>query len=450
MLRSGQASLTEGPIGPTLLRFAVPFLLSSLLQSLYGAADLFVVGQFSGSAAVSAVSIGSQVMQTITCIIWGLSTGGTVLIGRRVGERSPEKAASAVGTMALLFCLAALLLTPAMYLCTDGAIALMRTPAEAVEDTRSYLVICSMGIPFIIGYNAAAGMFRGVGDSRTPVFFIALACAINVAADLLLVGGLGMGAAGAALATIFAQGVSLLASLWYILRRGLGEIRLSKRDLRLDPQCVRQILKVGIPLALQDTLVHGSFLIITAFINALGLVASAAVGVVEKIITFAMLPPSSFAAAVAPMASQNLGARRPDRAWKTLWYGIGFSLICGLLTAGYSQLWPQSLTGIFSRDPAVVAAGAGYLRTYAWDCVLTSFIFSINSYFSSRGKAAVSFLHSILATFGVRIPLTYYFSRQAAVSLSAMGLAAPAATLLSLLICLPYLYWLRRREDLSA
>ncbi|MDD2955509.1 MAG: MATE family efflux transporter [Oscillospiraceae bacterium] len=444
-MKNRALSLVEGPIAPSLLRFALPFLLSSLLQSLYGAADLFVVGQFSGSAAVAGVAIGSQVMQTFTCVVMGLSMGGTVLIGRRVGENFPEDAARAIGTLSLLFLLLALLLTPAMYFCTGGAVALMETPAEAVADTRAYLLCCSLGVPFIVGYNAVSGVFRGVGDSKTPVFFIALACAINVAADFLLVGGLGMGAAGAAVATVLAQAVSFLASLFYIVRQGMGGIRVERRHLRLDGPCTRAILKVGFPLALQDVLIHGSFLIITALINTLGLVASAAVGVVEKIITFAMLPPSSFAAAVAPMSAQNLGAGKPERALRTLWCGVFFSLVCGVLVAVYSQIFPETLTRIFSGDPAVIAAAADYLRTYSLDCVLVSFVFCMNSYFSSCGKAAMSFFHSVLATFCVRIPLTYYFSRLAAGSLTLMGLAAPAATLLSLAICLPYLYFLRRR-----
>lgn len=439
-------SLTRGPIAPSLFRFALPFLLSSLLQALYGAADLFVVGQFSGPAAVSGVSIGSQVMQTVTGIVLGLSMGGTVLIGRHVGEGSPERAARAVGSLSVLFALAALLLTPLMYFCTDGAVALMSTPPEAVEETRRYLLLCSLGVPFIVGYNAVSGIFRGIGDSRTPVYFIALACVINIAADFILVGPLGMGAMGAAAATVLAQAVSFLASLAYIFKKGLGDIPLRREHLKLNGWCVRQILKVGLLLALQDTLVHGSFLVITALINTLGLIASAAVGVVEKIITFAMLPPSAFSAAIAPMAAQNLGAGCPGRARRTLWCGIGFSLICGMLVAGYSQLWPETLTAIFSGDPDVISAAAAYLRTYSWDCVLVSFVFSMNSYFSSCGKAAVSFAHSMLATFGVRIPLTYYFSRRAAASLFLMGLAAPAATLLSLAVCLLYLLHLSRRN----
>ncbi len=441
--------LTEGAIGPALLRFAAPFLLASFLQALYGAVDLFVVGRFTGSAAVSAVAIGSQVMQTITGIILGVSMGGTVLIARRVGEKNDDGAARAVGTVAVLFCLLAAVLTPVMLLCVRPAIAIMETPPEAVADAMRYLFICACGIPFIIGYNGVSGVFRGTGDSKTPVYFIGLACAINIAMDFLLTGAFGMGAAGAATATVLAQGVSFLASLLYMKHRGLA-FPIRREHIRLDFASVKRILVVGLPLALQDALVNVSFLIITAIINTMGVVASAAVGVVERIIGFAMLPPGAFASAVATVTAQNMGAGKPRRAYRGLWCGIGFSLIAGVAVCLYSQILPETLTGIFSRDPAVVTAAAQYLRAYSLDCILVSFVFCMNSYFSGCGKAVIAFAHSMVATFGVRIPVTYLMSRHAGSSLYDMGLAAPAATLLSLAICLIYLRWIGGRTQLRA
>ena len=440
--------LTEGAIGPALLRFAAPFLLASFLQALYGAVDLFVVGRFTGSAAVSAVAIGSQVMQTITGIILGVSMGGTVLIARRVGEKNDDGAARAVGTVAVLFCLLAAVLTPAMLLCVRPAVAVMETPPEAVADALRYLFICACGIPFIIGYNGVSGIFRGMGDSKTPVYFIGLACLINIVFDFLLTGALGMGAAGAAAATVLAQGVSFLASLLYMKRRGLA-FPVRREHVRLDGAAVRRILAVGLPLALQDALVNVSFLVITAIINTMGVVASAAVGVVERIIGFAMLPPSAFASAVATVTAQNMGAGKPRRAYRGLWCGIGFALVAGVAVCAYAQLWPETLTGIFSRDPAVITAAAQYLRSYSIDCILVSFVFCMNSYFSGCGKSVVAFAHSMAATFGVRIPVTYVMSRHTGASLYDMGLAAPAATLLSLVICLVCLRWLSSRTGLA-
>lgn len=324
-----QNTLTEGKLAPALLRFAVPFLISNFLQALYGAVDLFVVGQFSTSASVSAVAIGSQVMQTVTWIILGISMGGTVLIGQKIGEKNEEGAAEAVGCVAVLFGLMALVLTPLMLIAVNGAVALMKTPPEAVSAARSYIFICSCGLPFITGYNGVSGIFRGIGDSRTPVIFIGLACIVNVIGDFLFTGWMGMGAAGAAFATVIAQAVSFLAALAYMYKKGFS-FPFGRRHLRLRRKPAAAILKVGFPLALQDALVNVSFLIITTIINTMGLTASAAVGVVEKIISFAMLPPSAIASAVTTVTAQNIGAKKPERAKRALWYGIGFSLIFGI------------------------------------------------------------------------------------------------------------------------
>lgn len=440
-------SLVTGKIGPTLLRFALPFLLASLLQALYGAADLFVVGQFADSAAVSAVAVGSQVMQTITGIILGLSMGGTVLIGRCVGEGDDRETAGAVGTLSVLLVLLAAVLTPAMLLCTDGAVSLMQTPAQVAADARSYIFACSCGIPFILGYNAVSAIFRGLGDSRTPVYFIALACAVNVGADFLLVGGLHMGALGAALATVLAQGLSFLTALLYLRRRGFS-FPLCRRDFRLNPRLAGFILRVGLPLALQDALVNVSFLLITAIINTMGLIASAALGVVEKLIGFAMLPPTAFSSAVATMTSQNMGAGLPRRASAALRCGILFSLAFGAAVCLYCQFLPQTLTSLFTRDPQVVLAASQYLRSFSLDCVLVSFVFCFNSYFSGLGKSVVAMAHSLFATFCVRIPLSYFFSFHSADTLYPMGLAAPAASLVSIAVCTAYFLWRRRREPL--
>ena len=298
------SNLTKGKISTTLLKFAIPVLFASLLQALYGAADLFVIGQFSDSAAVSAVAIGSQVMQTITGIILGISMGGTVLIGRRIGEKNAEGTAKAIGLLSILFILFAIILTPLMFLATNSAISLMHTPLEAISFTRQYIIICSLGIPFIIGYNAVSGIFRGLGDSKTPVYFVLIACIVNIIVDVVLVGVLKFGAIGAAIATISSQAISFIISLIYMIKKGFS-FEINKKHFKLDKESVKYILIVGFPLALQDALVNISFLIITAVINTMGLVASAAVGVVEKIIIFAMLPPTAFGSAVSAMTAQK-------------------------------------------------------------------------------------------------------------------------------------------------
>ena len=442
-------SLTEGRVAPTLVRFALPFMLSSLLQSLYGAADLFVVGQYAGAAAVSGVSIGSQIMSTVTMLILSLSMGGTVLIGNCIGQKNDEGAATAIGTMTVLFGLFALLLTPLMLLGTDAGVALMQTPPEAVADARDYVFTCSLGLPFIIGYNALSGIFRGLGDSKTPVYFVALATIINIVADFVLVGGLKMGATGAAIATVAAQGLSFLAALVWMCRTGFS-FPFTRRHLRLDGHAAKRILKVGAPLALQSTSVHLSFLIITAIINTMGLIASAAVGVTEKIMAFAFLPPDAFAAAVAAMTAQNIGAGKPERALQSLKWSIVFSLAFGLLVCGFANLFPEVLPAIFTTDGEVIRAAGLYMRTYSVDCILVAFVFSFNNYFSGCGNAVISMIHNVIATFAVRIPVTLVMSRLPGASLLHMGLAAPAASLLSILICAGYFLWLRKKNKISA
>lgn len=429
-----QISMTEGKIGPALLSFAVPVLLSGFLQALYGAVDLFVVGRYDSSAAVSAVATGSQLMQTITGAVLGLSMGGTVLIGHAIGERDEEKAARAVGSLAGLFALVALICTGVMTAAAGRVTGLLHTPPEAFAFAGQYIFICSAGIPFIVGYNAVSGIFRGIGDSKTPMYLVAAACMVNVVLDFLLVGGFGMGAAGAAAATIAAQGISFLLSLTIIVKRGFP-FPFGKRHFRPDPYAVKRILIVGTPLAVQDALVNVSFLIITVIVNTMGVIASAAVGVVERLIGFAMLPPSAFASAVATMTAQNMGAGKPERAFGALKRGIGYSLVFGVLVCLYAQLLPETLTGIFSSDPAVITAAAQYLRSYTIDCILVCFVFCINSYFSGSGKSVIAFAHSMVATFGVRIPLSYGISRLGGGTLYDMGLAAPAASLVSILIC---------------
>ena len=439
--------LISGKIGAVLLEFALPFMLASFLQSVYGAVDLFVVGRYTGSAAVSAVSIGSQLMQIATFLVQGICMGGTVLIGQRVGEENWTGAADAVGNQCVLFGGLALFLTPVMLLVNKLLVRLMQTPAEAVADARSYLFICSIGFLFITGYNAISGIYRGLGDSKTPVYFIAIACAVNVALDFLLVGWFDLGAAGAAWATIAAQGVSFLCGLIHMWKNGFA-FPFTKKNFHPKLADMIWILKVGLPLAMQDVLVHLSFLAISAIINTLGLVASAAVGVAEKFMGFAFIPSSAFSSAVATMVAQNVGAGQRKRAVDSMKYGIGFSLICGVLICLVCQLVPEGLIGIFSKDEAVIRAGAQYIRTYSIDCILVSFVFCMNAYFNGNGQALICFAHSIAATFLIRIPVTWIMSRGSTESLLPMGLAAPAASLFSVAVCLIYFSRQRARRKI--
>lgn len=446
-----ELDLTQGSVPKVLLRFAMPFLIANVLQALYGGADLFVVGQYDDAASVAGVAIGSQVMQTITGIILGLTTGTTILIAMGTGAKDDRKVAATIGTSVYFFTVTGIILTLVMVLFHRPIAALMHTPKEAMADTLHYILICSAGIPFIMGYNVVCGILRGLGDSKSPLYFVGLACIINIGADFLLVGGFGMRAAGAAIATVLSQGISFLTALWFLHRRGF-HFEFTRRDIRFHKDLSRRIVTLGAPIALQDALINVSFLIITVIVNQMGVIASASLGVVEKIIIFAMLPPTAMAAAVATMTAQNYGAGLIQRMSRCLYSGIGISLVFGVSVCVYSQFLPETLTGIFTNDPAVIEMAAGYLRGYSIDCVMVSFVFCINSYFSGQGNSWFPMIHSMIATFLFRIPLSYLCGKIDPTDLVLMGYAPPLSTLVSLLICFWYLKRNKRklRERMQA
>ena len=437
-----ELDLTQGSVPKVLLRFAMPFLIANVLQALYGGADLFVVGQYDDAASVAGVAIGSQVMQTITGIILGLTTGTTILIAMGTGAKDDRKVAATIGTSVYFFTVTGIILTLVMVLFHRPIAALMHTPEEAMADTLHYILICSAGIPFIMGYNVVCGILRGLGDSKSPLYFVGLACIINIGADFLLVGGFGMRAAGAAIATVLSQGISFLTALWFLHRRGF-HFEFTRRDIRFHKDLSRRIVTLGAPIALQDALINVSFLIITVIVNQMGVIASASLGVVEKIIIFAMLPPTAMAAAVATMTAQNYGAGLIQRMSRCLYSGIGISLVFGVSVCVYSQFLPETLTGIFTNDPAVIEMAAGYLCGYSIDCVMVSFVFCINSYFSGQGNSWFPMIHSMIATFLFRIPLSYLCGKIDPTDLVLMGYAPPLSTIVSLLIC----FWYLRRNN---
>ena len=441
-----ELNLTQGSVPKVLLQFAVPFLVANILQALYGGADLFVVGPYADSAGVAAVAIGSQVMQTITGIILGITTGTTVLIAIATGAKDNRKVASTIGSSIWLFSITGIILTLLMIRLHNQIAEWMHTPTEAMSDTKSYILVCSTGILFIIGYNVVCGILRGLGDSKTPLYFIALACIINIVLDFILVGYFHLGATGAAIATVTAQGVSFATALCFLHRKGF-HFEFTRRDIRLNGVLSKRILALGAPIALQDALINVSFLIITVIVNQMGVIASASLGVVEKIIVFAMLPPMAISSAVATMTAQNYGAGLIRRMNQCLLSGIGLALIFGVTVCLYSQFLPETLTAFFSKDPAVISMAAEYLKGYSIDCVIVSFVFCINSYFSGQGNSLFPMIHSLIATFLFRIPLSYWFSQIDSSSLFIMGFAPPLSTIVSLLICIWYLRYTKDKRS---
>ena len=428
-------SFIEGPILDPLLRFTFPVLLALFLQAMYGAVDLMVVGRFGQPADVSAVSTGSQVMHTVTCLVTGLSMGATVLLGQKLGEGRSEEGGQVLGNAISLFAAVALLLTGAMVWAASPMSRLMQAPAEAFAQTVTYVRICSGGAVFIVAYNVLGAMFRGIGDSKTPLFTVFIACVVNIAGDLVLVGACGLGVAGAALATVLAQAVSVALSLVFTAHRGLP-FAFSPRDIRFDPRYTGRILRLGAPVALQDVLVSVSFLAIAAIVNGLGVIASAGVGVAEKLCGFIMLVPSAFGQSLSAFVAQNIGAGQRGRAKKAMLYGMGSSLCFGVVLAWLSFFHGDLLAGLFARDAEVIGAAADYLRAYAIDTLLTSILFCFIGYFNGRGNTAFVMVQGIVGAFLVRIPVSLFMSRLEPVSLFHVGLATPCSTLVQIALFL--------------
>lgn len=439
---------TRGPILPALLKFAFPVLLALLLQAMYGAVDLQVVGKFGTAADISAVSTGSQLMQTVTIVITGLSMGITVLLGQKLGEGKPSEAGEAVGSGICLFALVTLAVTALMLAAAPELSALMRAPEDAFDGTVTYVRICSAGAAFIVAYNLLGSIFRGMGDSRMPLITVSIACVCNIAGDLLLVGGLGMGVAGAAIATVAAQAVSVGLSVLVIRRRSLP-FTMTRRDIRWRGGVVARILRLGTPVALQDLLVNISFLALIAIANAMGTIASAGVGVAEKLCGFVMLVPSAYMQSMSAFVAQNVGARREDRARKALACGIASSLLAGLAMGWAAFFHGEVLTGLFAEDPAVTAAAAEYLKAYAIDCLLTSFLFCFVGYFNGHGRTMFVMVQGFVGALGVRLPLAFWMSRAFPGSLFHLGLSTPSSTAVQIVLCMTVFLWSRWKEKES-
>lgn len=417
----------------------MPYLLSYLLQTLYGMADLFIIGQFEGVASTTAVSIGSQVMHMLTVMIVGLAMGSTVSIGQSVGANDKKSAATNIGNTVTLFMLLSLILTVILLVLVKPIVSIMSTPTEAIPGTIDYLTICFIGIPFITAYNIISSIFRGMGDSKSPMYFIAVACAANIGLDYLFMGPLHMGPAGAALGTTLSQAISVITSLAVIFRRKSG-ISVTKNDFRPQHTVMGKILKIGFPIALQDGLIQISFIVITIIANRRGLNDAAAVGIVEKVMSFLFLIPSSMLSTVSALGAQNIGAGKTERAKLTLRYAALIAVCFGTVTAITIQFIAEPVVALFTnaatQDGAeTVRLGGQYLRGYVWDCIFAGIHFSFSGYFCACGKSIISFIHNIIAILLVRIPGVYLTSLLFPATLFPMGLATAAGSLLSVMIC---------------
>lgn len=445
MPKNQKDTILHGRIFPPLLRFVIPLLLAILLQALYGAVDLFVVGKFGDTASVSAVSNGSQIMHTVTGIITGLTMGVTVLTGHASGAKDDDRAARIVGGMIRLFSVVAIVITALMVVFSEDIARIMQVPEAAMEKTVAYVRICSAGTIFIVAFNAISGLFRGLGDSKSPLLFVGIACVVNVLLDLLLVGVFKMDAAGAAIATIIAQAASVVFSVLKIRKNGLP-FKVEKEHLLYPKGAEKNILSTGGPLALQDCLVSTSFLIILAIINRFGLVASASLGIAEKLFLFLAIVPMSFMSAISAFVAQNIGAGQERRALDSMKIAMGISIVFGVAVTALAVFKGGALASIFEDDPEVIATAAEYLRSSGLEYIPISIIFCFLGYFNGIGKTGFVMAEALVSSFVFRIPLSYLLSRLPETNLFIIGFAVPLSSLTSLIMCIIYFFIVSRRR----
>ena len=443
-MTTDHSDFTQGSILKKLSLFMLPVLGALILQAGYGAVDLLVVGRFGSTAGLSAVSTGSQILNLVTFVVTQLAMGVTVLIARYLGEKRPEQIGAVLGGAAVVFTI----LSVGIFILLVGFArpisVLMQAPEEAVGLTAGYVRICGGGIFFIVAYNLLSAIFRGLGDSRSPLLFVLVACLVNIAGDLILVAGFDMDAAGAAIATVLAQAVSVVLAVALLVRKKLP-FAITRADFRLNPQC-RKFLSIGLPLALQEFLTQLSFLALCAFVNRLGLTASSGYGVASKIVNFAMLIPSALMQSMASFVAQNVGAGNQKRAKQSMLTGIGVGLVFGCAVFALVMLKGDVLAGIFSPDAEVVQKGFEYLKGFAPETILTAILFSMLGYFNGNNKTLWVMAQGLIQTLLVRLPFAYVMSIQPNASLTKIGLAAPVSTLVGVLLNVGFYLYLDRKE----
>ena len=444
-MTNDKADFTQGNILEKLVAFMMPILGALILQAAYGAVDLLVVGRFGSTSGLSAVSTGSQVLNLVTFVVIQFAMGITVLIARYLGEKRPERIGAVIGGGAVVFTMMSVALFIAMVGFARPISVLMQAPAEAVDLTASYVRICGTGIFFIVAYNLLSAIFRGLGDSKSPLLFVLVACIVNIIGDLVLVAGLHMDAAGAAIATVTAQALSVVFAVMLLLKKDLP-FAITKKDFRLNPQC-RKFLKIGLPLALQEFLTQISFLALCAFVNRLGLEASSGYGVACKIVNFAMLVPSSLMQSMASFVSQNIGAGKKKRAKQSMFTGIGVGLAVGCVVFVLVLFKGDVLCSVFSTDAAVIQNGFAYLKGFAPETLVTAILFSMVGYFNGNNKTVWVMTQGLIQTLLVRLPLAYFMSIQPNASLTKIGLAAPVATTVGIVLNVGFFIYLNRAEQ---
>ena len=441
-------NLTEGSITGNIMSFLLPYMLAYFLQILYGLADLFVIGRYCGVESTTAVSNGAQVMYFLTCIVVGLAMGSTIKIAHAVGAKDKARTALVIGNTAAIFLVLSIVLALVCFLLRNDIVAVIDTPPEAWQGSIDYLTICFLGIPFIMAFNVIASIFRGLGDSKSPMYFVAVACGINIFLDFLFIGFMGWGASGAALGTTLSQMLSVVVSLVAISRRR-DVFDIHKQDFLPHRKTMKGILNVGFPIAMQDGFVQVGFLAITAIANSRGIYDAGAVGIVEKFIGLVFLLPSAMVSTVSAICSQNIGAGKVDRALNSLRQAILITCCYGVLMTVVWLLLPEVAVSIFSDDPIVIKKGAVYLQGYVFDCFCAGIHFCFTGFFAACGYSVIPFVYNFLSVLLIRIPLAYFSSKWYPDTLFPMGLTTCLGSIFSVVICVVVYHWLVKHQKFN-
>ena len=426
--------LTESNVAKQLIKFSLPLLLSNIVQALYSVADMLIVGWYSGTYTMSAVNIGGQITMVITNFVIGLAVGGTVLIAQYIGAKKHEEVDKTIGTLFTVMGILALFFSIFMTFFTDVMLKVLNTPSESYDMAKDYVLICMWGIVFVFGYNAISAILRGMGDSKRPLVFVGIACVINVFLDILFVGYFNMSAAGAAIATIISQAISMILAVIY-LKRSKFIFNFHHKSFRIHKDKIRLLLKVGIPSSAQNVIVGISFLVLTSMINDIGgVTASAAVGIVGKFNSFAILPAAAMSASVSAMAAQNIGAGFYKRASKTLTTAIMISFSISVIIFAFVQIFPEAILIAFKAEPDVIKIGVSYLKSFSYDYLVVPFAFCFNGLLNGAGYSIISMISSTVSSLVFRIPLVLLFAKVLQTGVGGLGYAAPIATFFSMLI----------------
>ena len=427
--------LTQGSVGKQLIKFSVPFLLSNLLQAFYSVADMIIVGRLCGTHGITGVNIGSQINILVTGAALGLAVGGTVLIAQYGGAKKYDDQRKTIGTLFTMYMLLAVVFTAVMLLLGDTLLRVLKTPEIAFVEAENYYMICMSGIIFMFAYNVISAILRGMGDSKRPLYFVLIATIVNIIGDIILVGPFQMGAAGAAVATISAQALSVILSLIYLAKNRFFA-GYHKSDFKIDKEKASMLIKIGLPSSVQQVVISFSFLTLTALVNSLpnAEIASACQGIGGKVNSFAILPALAMSSAVSSMAGQNIGAGQIDRAKKTMMTGMGIAFAMSAAVFIIVQIFPSQIISLFDTNPEVIAVGADYMRFIALDYIFVPFVFCMNGLAIGAGYTNFALFNACFSSILVRVPFAYLIVHLTELGFNGIGLATGLASVASLIV----------------